>query len=106
MSPNLDLISTSYAERSNLTLRMSMRRFTRLTNAFSKKLDRHALMVSVFLAYYNWCRPHKTLGKIHRTPAMAAGLTDRVWKPEDLVRIVDERMPPPKKPGPKPRSAD
>ena len=52
-SPNLDLISTSYAERSNLTLRMSMRRFTRLTNAFSKKLDTHALMVSLFTMYYN-----------------------------------------------------
>ena len=102
-SPNLDLISTSYAERSNLTLRMSMRRFTRLTNAFSKKLDNHALMVSLFTMYYNFCRPHLALGRVHRTPAMAAGLTDRVWKLEDLVAIIDERTPAPQKPGPKPK---
>ena len=102
-SPNLDLISTSYAERSNLTLRMSMRRFTRLTNGFSKKLENHALMVSLFTMYYNFCRPHKTLGKVHTTPAMAAGLTDRVWKLEDLVTIIDERTPAPEKPGPKPK---
>ena len=104
-SPNLDLISTSYAERSNLTLRMSMRRFTRLTNAFSKKLENHALMFALFAAYYNFCRPHKSLGRIHTTPAMAAGLTDRVWKLEDLVAIIDERTPPPAKPGPKSKKA-
>ena len=102
-SPNLDLISTSYAERSNLTLRMSMRRFTRLTNGFSKKLRNHALMMALFTAYYNFCRPHKTLGRIHTTPAMAAGLTDRVWRLEDLVAIIDERTPAPAKPGPKPK---
>ena len=68
-SPNLDLISTSYAERSNLTLRMSMRRFTRLTNAFSKKLENHALMVSLFTMYYNFCRPHQALGKVHTNPS-------------------------------------
>ena len=101
-SPDLDKISTSYAERSNLTLRMSMRSFTRLTNAFSKKLANHALMVAVFCAYYNWARPHKTLKG--QTPAMAAGLTDRVWKLEDLVRIVVERTPVPGKPGPKPKA--
>ena len=100
-SPDLDKISTSYAERSNLTLRMSMRRFTRLTNAFSKKLANHALMVSVFAMYYNWARPHKTLKG--RTPAMAAGLTDHVWTLEDMVQVIDERTPPPAKPGPKPR---
>ena len=98
-SPDLDLISTSYAERSNLTLRMSMRRFTRLTNAFSKKLENHALMVSLFCMYYNYCRPHQTLGKVHTTPAMAAGLTHRVWKMDDLVAIIDERTPEPAKPG-------
>ena len=101
-SPNLDKISTSYVERSNLTLRMSMRRFTRLTNAFSKKIENHALMVAIFCAYYNYCRPHKSLGK-GTTPAMAAGLTDRVWTLEDMVRIIDERTPAPKKPGPKPK---
>ena len=102
-TPNLDLISTSYAERSNLTLRMSMRRYTRLTNAFSKKVENHALMFALFAAYYNFSRPHKSLGRIHTTPAMAAGLTDRVWRLEDLVGIVDERLPRPKKPGPKPK---
>ena len=65
-SPDLDLISTSYAERSNLTLRTSMRRFTRLTNVFSKKLENHALMVSLFLMHYNWRRPHQALGKVMR----------------------------------------
>ena len=91
----------SYAERSNLTLRMSMRRFTRLTNGFSKKLENHALMVSLFTMYNNFCRPHKTL--VHKTPAMAAVLTDRVWKMEDLIAIIDERTPAPEKPGPKPK---
>ena len=104
-APNLDLISTSYAERSNLTLRMSMRRFTRLTDAFSKKVENHALMFALFAAYYNFCRPHKSLGRIHKTPAMAAGLTDRVWKLEDLVAIIDARTPPPAKPGPKPNKS-
>lgn len=100
-SPDLDLISTSYAERVNLTLRMSMRRFTRLTNAFSKRLYRHAHQVSMFLAYYNWCRPHKTLGRYLTTPAMAAELAYHPWSLEDLVEIIDERTPPPAKPGPK-----
>ena len=102
--PNLDKVSTSYAERSNLTLRMSMRRFTRLTNGFSKKIENHALMVSVFSAYYNFCRPHKSLAK--RTPAMAAGLTDRVWSLEDLIQVVDDYTPKPSKPGPKPKRKD
>ena len=101
-APKLDKVSTSYAERSNLTLRMSMRRFTRLTNAFSKKIENHALMVAIFCAYYNYCRPHKSLDK-GTTPAMAAGIADRVWTLEDLVRVIDERTPPPAKPGPKPR---
>ena len=101
-APTLDKISTSYAERSNLTLRMSMRRFTRLTNALSKKIENHALMVAIFCAYYNYCRPHKSLGK-GMTPAMAAGLTDRVWKLEELVRVIDDMTPPPAKPGPKPK---
>ena len=78
-----------------------MRRFTRLTNAFSKKVENHALMVALFTAYYNFCRPHKALRKIHTPPAMAAGLTDHVWELENLVAIIDARTPPPAKPGPK-----
>ena len=64
-APKLEKVSTSYAERSNLTLRMSMRHFTRLTNAFSKKIENHALMVAIFCAYYNYCRPHKSPGQGH-----------------------------------------
>lgn len=91
--PDPDLVSTSYIERSNLTLRMQQRRFTRLTNAFSKKAENHAHAVSLFFLYYNYCRPHQTLTKaangVKTTPAMAAGLTDRVWTVKDLVGLMD-----------------
>jgi IS1 family transposase len=90
--PDFDLVSTSYVERSNLTLRMQNRRFTRLTNAFSKKAENHAHAVSLFFLYYNYCRPHQTLTKAEgqkTTPAMAAGLTDRVWTVEDIVTLMD-----------------
>jgi IS1 family transposase len=80
-------ISTSYVERQNLTMRMSMRRFTRLTNAFSKKFENHCHMVALYAAWYNFVRIHKTL-KV--TPAMEAGVTDRLWSLEDVVGIVDE----------------
>jgi IS1 family transposase len=86
-APNAHYTSTSYAERHNLTMRMSMRRFTRLTNAFSKKFDNHCHALSIYFAFYNWTRIHKTL---RVTPAMAAGLTDRVWDMADIVRLVDE----------------
>ena len=89
-------VSTSYAERQNLTMRMSMRRFTRLTNAFSKKLDNHSAMISLHFMYYNFCRQHKGLGGI--SPAMAAGLTASLWEIEDIVRLVNEARP---KPGPR-----
>ena len=86
-------VSTSFVERQNLTLRMQMRRFTRLTNAFSKKVQNHAYAVALHFAYYNCCRVHQTLtkraGGIHQTPAMAAGLTDRVWTVGDLVALLD-----------------
>ena len=86
--PNAELVSTSYVERSNLSLRMGNRRFTRLTNGFSKKAENHAHAVSLFFMYYNFCKPHGTLSKanrgIKRTPAMAAGLTDHVWTVEEL----------------------
>lgn len=95
--PDPALVSTSYVERSNLTLRMQQRRFTRLTNAFSKKAENHAHAVSLFFMHYNFCRPHQTLTKankgIHTTPAMAAGLTTYVWKVEDILALMDPVTP-------------
>ena len=96
--PDPDHISTSYVERHNLTMRMSMRRFTRLTNAFSKKLRNHALALALYFVHYNFCRIHKTL---HMTPAMAAGLTTQLHDSEWIVGLVDARAPKPAKPGPK-----
>jgi IS1 family transposase len=84
-SPEPNHISTSYAERQNLTMRMSMRRFTRLTNAFSKKIDNHCYAIALHFMYYNFCRIHKTL---RVTPAMEAGLTKDIWEIEDLVRLI------------------
>lgn len=81
-SPDEDLISTSYVERGNLTMRMQMRRFTRLTNAFSKKPRNHAAAVSLHFAAYNLCRVHQTL---RVTPAMEAGITDHVWTMNELL---------------------
>lgn len=86
--PDPDHISTSYTERANLTMRMSMRRFTRLTNAFSKKLENHAHMVALYALWYNFVRIHKTL---RTSPAMAAGISDRLWSMEDVVALIDER---------------
>jgi IS1 family transposase len=80
-------VSTSYAERQNLTMRMSIRRFTRLTNAFSKKVENHALSVALHYMHYNFCRIHKTL---RVTPAMAAGVTDRLWSVVDILTILEE----------------
>jgi hypothetical protein len=80
-------VSTSYVERQNLTMRMSMRRFTRLTNGFSKKLDNHCYMVDLYFMHYNFCRVHKTL---RVTPAMQAGLTDHVWTIEELCNLLPE----------------
>lgn len=84
-------VSTSYVERQNLTMRMSMRRFTRLTNAFSKKLENHTAAISLHFAFYNWCRPHRSLrtDKDNRvTPAMAAGVADQPMKIEELVGLL------------------
>ena len=90
--PDEKHVSTSHVERQNLTIRMQSRRFTRLTNAFSKKLENHAHAVALHFLHYNFCRPHQTLTRrakgIHRTPAMAAGLTDRVWTVADLVSLI------------------
>lgn len=88
-------MSTSYVERQNLTMRMNCRRLTRLTNAFSKKLDNHKHALALHYFYYNFCRVHQTLtkeaGGIHKTPAMAAGVTDRVWTMEEVVELLVAR---------------
>ena len=84
--PEQKYISTSYAERQNLTMRMSMRRFTRLTNAFSKKIENHEHAIALNFMHYNFCRIHKTL---RVTPAMAAGVTSKLWELEDLVGLID-----------------
>lgn len=98
-SPDPAHISTSYVERQNLTMRMHMRRFTRLTNAFSKKVEAHANAVALHFMYYNFCRIHKSL---RMTPAMAAGVTDRLWDVKDIVALIEakEAAEPPKVRGP------
>lgn len=87
-NPDEKHISTSHAERQNLTMRMSMRRFTRLTNAFSKKFENHCHSLALYFVYYNWMRKHKAHGQ---TPTMAAGLTDKPMPMADLVEILDQR---------------
>jgi IS1 family transposase len=84
--PDQDHVSTSFVERQNLTMRMSMRRFTRLTNAFSKKVENHAYAISLHYMHYNFVRQHKTL---RISPAMAAGVSDRLWSVSDIVDVVD-----------------
>ena len=84
-NPDQKHISTSYVERSNLTMRMHMRRFTRLTNGFSKKVEMHAHSVALHFTYYNFCKVHMTL---RVTPAMEAGLTDHVWSIEELLAVL------------------
>jgi IS1 family transposase len=84
--PDKKHVSTSYVERSNLTFRMQNRRFTRLTNGFSKKLENHAYSVALFVMFYNFTRIHKTL---RVTPAMAAGVTDRLWEVADIVALIE-----------------
>jgi IS1 family transposase len=96
-NPDPRHISTSYVERQNLTMRMSMRRFTRLTNAFSKKLDNHVAALALYFVFYNFCRIHKSL---RVSPAMAAGVADRLWSFEDVVAKIDEMAPPAKPRGP------
>ncbi|MHB1468849.1 MAG: IS1 family transposase [Solirubrobacteraceae bacterium] len=89
-SPDLAKASTSYIERQNLTMRMNMRRFTRLTNAFSKKLENHAAAVALHFMAYNFARPHKTLANPYpRTPAMAAGVADHIWTMREVVALLD-----------------
>jgi IS1 family transposase len=93
--PDKDHVSTSYVERQNLNFRMSMRRFTRLTNGFSKKVEPHYWMVCLYTVFHNFVRMHKTL---RCTPAMAAGLTDKLWSMADLVAVIDAAAEAPKRP--------
>lgn len=88
--PDMAHVSTSYVERSNLTMRMHNRRFTRLTNAFSKKFENHAHMVAIYAIWYNWIRIHKTL---RVTPAMAAGISETVMNWSDIVEAMDADQP-------------
>jgi hypothetical protein len=86
--PDLAHVSTSYIERQNLTMRMSMRRFTRLTNGFSKKVENHMYAVALHFMFYNFAKPHKTLANPYpRTPAMAAGISDHIWAIEEIIRL-------------------
>jgi hypothetical protein len=91
--PDLDHVSTSFIERQNLTMRMNIRRLTRLTNGHSKKPENHGHAIALHYMYYNFCRKHETLtkakGGVHTTPAMAAGATDRVWKVSDIVALLE-----------------
>jgi len=88
-NPNMSKVSTSYIERQNLTMRMSMRRFTRLTNAFSKKLENHMYALALYFFHYNFVRTHKSLANPYpRTPAMAAGVTTRIWTFEDVIELL------------------
>lgn len=89
-NPDMEHVSTSYIERQNLTMRMSMRRFTRLTNGFSKKLENHSASVALYMMYYNFGRKHKTLGT---TPAVKAGLTDHIWSVEEIVGLLEKSEP-------------
>ncbi len=84
-NPDPDHISTSYVERANLSMRMGMRRFTRLTNAFSKKIENHAAGVALYFMFYNFARVHKTL---RCSPAMAAGVDNRLWEIRDIVDMI------------------
>lgn len=96
-NPDPRHVSTSFAERQNLTMRMQMRRFTRLTNAFSKKFENHCHALAIYFFWYNWTRQHKA----HRlSPAMAAGLTGHLYSMTDLANMVDATLPKPGKRGP------
>ena len=85
-NPRRNFVGTSYVERQNLTVRMNMRRFTRLTNGFSKKMENHAHAFAIFAMHYNFARRHQS---IKVTPAMAAGVTNRLWSIEDMVALID-----------------
>ena len=89
-NPEPDHVSTPYVERQNLTMRMSMRRFTCLTNGFSKKLENHGTSVALYMMFYNFGRKHMTLGT---TPAVRAGLADHIWSVEGIIALLEAREP-------------
>jgi hypothetical protein len=89
-NPDPTHVSTSYPERQNLTMRMGMRRFTRLTNAFSKKMENHAHAVAIRFMHYDSARKHKTL---RATPAVEAGITDHVWSNEEIINVMPQAKP-------------
>jgi IS1 family transposase len=95
--PDPGHVSTSYVERSNLSIRMANRRFTRLTNGFSKKIDNHLYALALYFAHYNFVRQHKTL---RMSPAMAAGLTNHLWSMEEIAERIEANRPKPGKRGP------
>ena len=97
-NPDPKHVSTSFAERQNLTMRMQMRRFTRLTNALSKKFENHLHMVALYTVWYNLVKQHKALKGL--SPAMAAGVTDKLWSMTDLAEMIDANLPKPVKRGP------
>jgi hypothetical protein len=102
-NPDPKHVSTSYVERHNLSIRMGVRRFTRLTNAFSKRIDNHCHALAIYFVYYNFCRSHASLKKL--TPAMAAGIATSPWEMSDIVALIDAREKAPKARGPyKPRA--
>src|SRR6202022_4210410 len=91
VSPHPNHISTSYAERQNLTMRMQMRRFTPLTNAFSKKFENHMHMVALYTVWYNYVKQHKSLKGL--SPAMAAGISATLWSMTELAEMIDAGLP-------------
>lgn len=102
-NPDPEHVSTSYAERTNLSIRMGTRRFTRLTNAFSKKAENHAHAIAIYFVHYNFVRIHQTL---RCTPAMAAGVSKTLWSIEDMVAVVDQWEAARKAPAAMPEAAE
>ena len=101
--PDRDMVSTSHVERSNLSMRMHMRRFTRLTNAHSKKFQHHCHMVALYTVWYNYARMNSA---VRMALAMAAGISDRLWDMADIVKLIDASAPEPKPRGPyRPRNS-
>jgi IS1 family transposase len=97
-NPDPKHVSTSYVEQHNLSIRMGVRRFTRLANAFSKRIDNHCHALAIYFVYYNFCRSHASLKKL--TPVMAAGVANGPWEMADIVALIDGRREAPKPRGP------